>query len=271
MQRASGCVHCQPGKQPGKDANHTLACTHCRRRQDFDTPPLVLPALIPPHRRRRAAPERDLLRRIRRYEHLLRRNRIDFGPRLQGDHPADDVKAVDDIAAFPSPCDSGDDDIKESIEESESPWSQPQYDEEAHCLLVGERFSPAESQDMSLQHPEPTHIDRLWQIYLENVNPILRVTHTPTLEIDIHNAITVENLVGVAPGLEALMFSIYCVAINSLSEAECLHHFNTTHKSRLLADYQSACRRALSRCRVLRSDNRNCLTALFLYLVGVCV
>lgn len=38
-------------------------------------------------------------------------------------------------------------------------------------------------------------------------------------------------------------------------------------KNRLLTGYQFACRQALLKSKVLRSDNRDCLTALFLYLV----
>lgn len=35
--------------------------------------------------------------------------------------------------------------------------------------------------NLSTSHSEQVHIFRLWQIYLDNVNPLLKVTHTPTL------------------------------------------------------------------------------------------
>ena len=109
------------------------------------------------------------------------------------------------------------------------------------------------------------HIFGLWQTYLDNVNPLLKVTHTPTLQASIVNSINKPSTVD--PILEALMFSVYCVALLSLSESECLTSFNST-RSELLARYQIACREALLCCKYLHSRSRDCLTALYLYLVN---
>ena len=71
-------------------------------------------------------------------------------------------------------------------------------------------------------HPEPAQIFRLWQIYLENVNPLLKVTHTPSLQGRIVEAIS--NMTNINPTLEGLMFSIYCTAILTLEADGRLHH-----------------------------------------------
>ncbi|KAK6845968.1 C6 transcription factor [Apiospora arundinis] len=52
------------------------------------------------------------------------------------------------------------------------------YDNDDH-LLFGSRSSH-NAVDLSTLHPEPIQIFRLWQIYLDNVDPLLKVTHTPT-------------------------------------------------------------------------------------------
>ncbi|KAL1853106.1 hypothetical protein Daus18300_011934 [Diaporthe australafricana] len=101
-------------------------------------------------------------------------------------------------------------------------------------LLFG---SPKTNVYLSTMHPEQVQILRLWQIYLENINPLLKVTHTPTLQARIITALS--DLASISPTFEALMFSIYCVAIMSLTDQECYSLFSTS-RSDLLADYQFA-------------------------------
>lgn len=128
-------------------------------------------------------------------------------------------------------------------------------------ILFGSRQATVE---LSTLHPEPVHIFRLWQIYLENVNPLLRVTHTPTLQGRIIEA--AGNLANITPALEALMFSIYSMAVLSLTE-DCQAIFGMP-KADLLKKFQFGCQQALLNCGFLRSADRDCLTALYLHLVS---
>jgi hypothetical protein len=120
----------------------------------------------------------------------------------------------------------------------------------------------------STLHPEPVQIFRLWQIYVENVNPLLKVTHTPSLQGRIVESVS--NMTTISPTLEALMFSIYCMAILSLNLDDCQAFFCSSKKD-LLQRFQFGCRQALLKARFLRSSDRDCLTALFLYLVRVSI
>jgi hypothetical protein len=130
-------------------------------------------------------------------------------------------------------------------------------------LLFG---SPKTVVNLYTLHPEPAQIFFLWHIYLENVNPLLKVTHVPSLQGCIIEAST--NILNIQPpALEALMFSIYCMAILSLSEDECWSKFGRS-RDELLARYQFGSRQALWSCGFLRCNDRNCLTAVFLYLVS---
>lgn len=119
---------------------------------------------------------------------------------------------------------------------------------------------------LSTLHPEQVQIFRLWQIYLENIDPLLKVTHTPTLQARIVNAVS--NLEGISPSLEALIFSIYCVSILSLTNQQC-HSFFGSPRRDLQARYHFACQQALLNCKVLRSGSVESLTALYLYLVSL--
>jgi hypothetical protein len=114
-------------------------------------------------------------------------------------------------------------------------------------------------------------IFRLWQIYSENVNPLLKVTHTPSLQSSIIEAAS--NLTDISPVLEALMFSIYCAAVFSL-EADSCQAILGSSKEDLSTRFRFGCQQALMNCGFLRSYDRDCLTALYLYLVspfGGCV
>jgi hypothetical protein len=63
-------------------------------------------------------------------------------------------------------------------------------------LLFG---SPNTNADLSTLHPEPVQIFRLWQIYLDNVNPLFKVTHTLSLQGSIIEAAS--NVTNINPTL----------------------------------------------------------------------
>ena len=118
--------------------------------------------------------------------------------------------------------------------------------------------------DLSSLHPKPAHILKLWQLYLENVGPLLGVTHNTSLQGHIINA--VGDVQNIKPSLEALMFSIYCMSSIILTEDECEEFFSSP-KADLLSRFRFGCQQALLKCGFLQTKDRDCLTALFLYLV----
>jgi hypothetical protein len=160
-----------------------------------------------------------------------------------------------------------DDDDDESDGNSSSYDNVDQHVKEA--ILANDHIlfgAPSPDIHLAASHPEQVQIFRLWQIYLDNVNPLLKVTHTPTLQPRIIDAASdVENI---SPALEALMFSIYCVAVLSLTDDECRVSFRLS-RDYLLSGYQVVCKQALLKCTPWRSNDRDCLTALYLYLVRI--
>ncbi|KAJ8115454.1 hypothetical protein OPT61_g2904 [Boeremia exigua] len=135
--------------------------------------------------------------------------------------------------------------------------------ESDHNHLFG---GPKPDVPLSSLHPSHVQIFRLWQVYSDNVNPLLKVTHAPTLQARILDAAVDVSSIG--RELEALMFSIYCAAVITLSEEDC-HSMLGDSKTKLLRKYQDACHQALINCGFLRSKERDCLTAFFLYLVSL--
>ncbi|AEO57280.1 hypothetical protein MYCTH_2303243 [Thermothelomyces thermophilus ATCC 42464] len=135
--------------------------------------------------------------------------------------------------------------------------------ESSSPLLLG---SPASTTPLTSLHPDQATIFRLWQVYLDNVNPLLKVTHTPSLQPRIIDAMG--DLANISAPLEALLFAIYCTSIMSLSEDQCRTLFGSARRN-LLTGYQFACRQALSSANLLQSCDHDCLVALFLYLVSI--
>jgi hypothetical protein len=116
--------------------------------------------------------------------------------------------------------------------------------------------------DLSTLHPEPVQIFKLWQIYVDNVNPMFKVTHNPSLQGRIIEAAS--NVRNINPTFNALLFGIYCMSVISLPNVQ-----ETLGASReeLLTMYQYGCQQALQQSMFLRSLDIDCLTALFFYLV----
>lgn len=83
------------------------------------------------------------------------------------------------------------------------------------CFVLGYRSADV---DLRPLHPLPSQIPFMWQVYQENVDPILKILHVPTTSKLIREVRN--NLDSLTPSTEALMFSIYYAAITSLDEEE---------------------------------------------------
>lgn len=126
-------------------------------------------------------------------------------------------------------------------------------------------FGSASKYSLAGVHPNPANVFKLWQVFLENVNPLTKIIHTPTLQWRILNATS--DLSSVPEDLEALMFAIYCAALTSLSDDEVLQRFCET-KLKLLALYREGAQKALVNAGLLRTSSMVVLQALVIFIVG---
>ena len=126
-------------------------------------------------------------------------------------------------------------------------------------------FPPPSKTSLAELHPTPVHIFKLWQVFLENVNPLTKVIHAPTLQQRILDASG--DLDSVPEDLEALMFAIYCAALASLDDSEVQRNFGET-KMKLLAMHRQGAQKALVNAGLLRTSNMVVLQALVIFIVG---
>lgn len=114
-------------------------------------------------------------------------------------------------------------------------------------------------------HPSTIHIFQFWQIYIDNVNPLLKVTHIPTIQPQLIAATS--DLENAPKNIHALLFAIYVMAITSLEDAEVEQRFNASKKE-LLGRYFAALQQALVNAGFMRDRDLLVLQAFLLYLVS---
>jgi hypothetical protein len=122
------------------------------------------------------------------------------------------------------------------------------------------------NKDLSAAHPPPVQIFRLWQTFLVNVDPLVKIFHAPTIQQMILDASG--DLENISRNTEALMFAIYFLAVSSLQNEECETMFGETRLS-LLSKYSHGVQQALINAKFLKSLNLATLQAFTLYLLGV--
>lgn len=111
--------------------------------------------------------------------------------------------------------------ISDEDSESSESESSPGHDArdktavDRHAFLFGYRSFDV---DLRSLHPLPSQIPFLWQVYQENVDPIVKILHIPTVSTLIRNVRL--NLDNLTPATEALIFAIYYAAVSSLDEDE---------------------------------------------------
>ena len=106
------------------------------------------------------------------------------------------------------------DESEDDISPDQSPQQNFAASSDHHSFLMGYRSADV---DLAGLHPLPAHVPFLWQIYLENVEPLVKVLHIPTMDKLIRR---LRQRVDLSPGDEALVFAIYYAAVTSMEAEE---------------------------------------------------
>lgn len=110
-----------------------------------------------------------------------------------------------------------DEDDSDLSEDEETPNNSPQpHPTEAHTAFIfGYRSADV---DLKKLHPLASQIPFLWQVYQENVEPLVKILHVPTTDKLIRA--TRKSMDDLSAPNEALLFSIYYAAVTSLEDDE---------------------------------------------------
>jgi Fungal specific transcription factor domain len=137
--------------------------------------------------------------------------------------------------------------------------------------------------DLKPLHPLPSQIPFYWQTFLENVQPLVKLLHTPTMNKVIKEV--QNNLDCLSKSTEALMFAIYFATITSMNTNEVrfwgvssveapvnilqVHTNFGIEKEPLLKKYRFAVEQALAKASFLNTNEIVTVQALVLFLVCV--
>jgi hypothetical protein len=105
---------------------------------------------------------------------------------------------------------------------------------------------------------------RLWQIFLENFNPLVKLLHYPSAQQTISAAMS--DYTKLDATTEAFVLSVSLCAVTTMSNQECLDQVGEA-RSTLLARYSEATQQALANAQFLKSTDIVILQSLTLYLV----
>lgn len=107
---------------------------------------------------------------------------------------------------------------------------------------------------------------KLWQLFLDRVNPLSRVIHAPSVQQLVLEASG--NLKIISRSAEALLFAIYSTAVMSINPTECQQLFDGDKRT-LLGRYQFAAQQALINAGLLRTSDLQVLQTFVIYLVSI--
>lgn len=159
-----------------------------------------------------------------------------------------------------------DDDSEEEEEDSQLSGQSPaETSTSQSSVLFGS--SPLHQRELRLLHPPPAQLTALFYYYQNNVDPMVKLLHIPSLRKLVMRASANIDAIPSGNYIEALLFSMYYAAITSLTQEECLHNFHDGRDS-LLARYRSGTESALSNADLLCTKEIGTLQALVIFLVS---
>lgn len=117
---------------------------------------------------------------------------------------------------------------------------------------------------MASLHPAQKTARLLWEIYKENVDPLVKVLHIPTFEPGFLEAIS--NPEKITKSLEPLMFAIYYGAVTSMESEEVTSKCGEDRNT-LLHRFRFGLEQGLARANFLFCDETVLLQAFIVFLV----
>ncbi|KAJ1329918.1 C6 transcription factor AsaR [Microdochium nivale] len=138
---------------------------------------------------------------------------------------------------------------------------------ERHAFMFRHNLSAAQPRLEDFR-PLPSQVPFLINVFHENVNSFVQVVHIPTVHKMTRDIRKQGGTSSLSPSDEALLFSIYYVAVTSMEDEDVIANFGTT-KNDLNLKFRLGFEHAMARADFLNSPNLTLVQALatFLFLV----
>ncbi|KAM0549782.1 hypothetical protein ACHAPJ_009221 [Fusarium lateritium] len=291
MPRVLACVLCQHRKIK---CDRNTPCSNCIKANVTCTPSTPAPA------RKRRRPNQDLQERLARCEQLLKQYADGSvpSPSAMTHSPATNGALTDASPATPTNID-GQSKWKPTgkmVKEEGGVRFMDSYlwanihdelqamreivdtdDPEEASVMGSEDLSPDYNIDLLMPsdasgksveelQPEPVHVFRLWQLFVDRVNPLTKIIHVPSVQP--YALELASDLNKIPLNYQALLFAIFTMATVSLSETESLQMLGITREE-ALRRYTIGTKLALTKFNFLKNYDMVALQALLLYLLSL--
>ncbi|ETS61298.1 fungal specific transcription factor domain-containing protein [Moesziomyces aphidis] len=118
----------------------------------------------------------------------------------------------------------------------------------------------------ALIHPDASLMFRLLHIYEQNIHPLVKILHIPTVRESLCDIAA--HSVDVAAHNHALFFAIYSLVIGTLPVHESKRLLNTSDPRSVAENYRRNAQTALCRASIWRSSHLTTLQAYMIYLLA---
>lgn len=121
-------------------------------------------------------------------------------------------------------------------------------------------------EDIQELHPPQERIMGLWQVFIDSVDPVLKMIHVPTTQRQVLWAC--HNLDHAPPAFQSLMFSIYYSAVCSLRWSVSQQTLPVHERKISLSRYRTGLEQTLTKANFLTAPNVTTLQAMTIYLTS---
>jgi hypothetical protein len=130
-----------------------------------------------------------------------------------------------------------------------------------HALVLSMDSTP---EDLPSLHPTFPTLKRMWDIYTDRVDPLMKILHLPTFWSVLTNAL--QNPQDISKGVKALIFAFYYAVTSSCEDDECRAILGE-RQAIISARYRLAARQALIHAGFLKTTSLVTLQAYTIFLV----
>jgi hypothetical protein len=153
--------------------------------------------------------------------------------------------------------------LQSAIDTQASPSSGGEHSMMGFDGLISDPNLPS---DISSLFPSRWQATQLWQVYLNNVDGLVKLLHVPTVQPTVFAAIN--NPKNATPDMNALLFAIYYAAVTSLRCSE-VQSILGRDRQIALSSYERGLELSLHAKCFLDSPTMLSLQAMALYLVSL--
>lgn len=132
-----------------------------------------------------------------------------------------------------------------------------------NLLGLPKEFTPVV--ELKELHPPVYQAMQLWNVFVQNVEPVSKFLHIPTAQIDVFTAINSEN--SIPPDVHCFLFSIFFAATTAISPTDVMHILGI-EKATALIRFKHGLEQALAQANILETPSLKALQAIGLFLVS---